>query len=112
MAHLPAHVSPVHWTAAVPLVERLGKNRGGGGDSSPPPLFVDIGGGPGNQAVAFKNTVKDAAKGRIINQDLKETLDSAPDHEGVEKMVASFFEEQPVKGELASQLMIVCYFEV
>ncbi|KAI9681050.1 MAG: hypothetical protein M1822_007124 [Bathelium mastoideum] len=59
------------------------------------PLFVDIGGGIGSQCVEFKNVTPNIP-GRVILQDLPQTLAQSPQHEGVEKMTHDFFTPQPV----------------
>ena len=70
------------------------------------PLFVDVGGGLGLQCVAFKQAilklVEGPFEGRLIHQDLPETLNQAPCHEGVEKMAQDFFKGQAVEGGVLS----------
>ena len=65
-------------------------------------LFVDVGGGFGQQCQAFKVAAKVAAagllKGRIILQELPQTLQRAPALEGIEMEVYDFFTEQPITG--------------
>ena len=64
-------------------------------------LFVDIGGGFGQQCQALKASVAASGpvlKGRIILQDLPPVIARAPALEGVEMVAHDFFEEQPVKG--------------
>lgn len=82
--------SPVSWTTAFPLDEKL---KGASGDA---PLFVDIGGGHGSQCASFRKATE--LPGRVINQDLPQTLGSAPDIEGVEMMAQDFFEKNQVQG--------------
>ena len=65
-------------------------------------LFVDIGGGFGHQCVAFEAKYLNLT-GRIILQDIPQTLEHVQPPEGVEVMVQNFFEPQAVKGELGSQ---------
>jgi demethylsterigmatocystin 6-O-methyltransferase len=60
-------------------------------------LLVDVGGGFGQQALAFK-TKFDSLKGRIIVQDIASTLAHAPATEGLEFQEHDFFEPQPIKG--------------
>ena len=92
-ASIPAHQSLNSWTSAAPLMERLES-----ADLSAP-RFVDISGGQGAQYVAFVNATKGSPPGKVILQDLPETLDMAPKHEGVEKMHENFFEGQAIKCE-------------
>lgn len=82
--------SPISWTTAVPLAEKLQ------GTDKNTPLFVDIGGGHGSQCAAFRKATQ--LPGRVINQDLPETLASAPESEGVEMMVQNFFEKNQIQG--------------
>jgi demethylsterigmatocystin 6-O-methyltransferase len=91
--HLTAFKSPVLWTSVVPLAEMLQ-----GADKNTP-LFVDVGGGHGFQCEAFrKATAKQFPGGRVINQDLPETLKEAPHYDDIEMMVQNFYEEQQIKG--------------
>jgi demethylsterigmatocystin 6-O-methyltransferase len=60
-------------------------------------LLVDIGGGFGQQAVAFK-TKFDSLQGRIVVQDIASTLAHAPAAEGLEFQEHDFFKPQPIKG--------------
>jgi demethylsterigmatocystin 6-O-methyltransferase len=88
---LAAFESPISWTTAVPLAEKLqeaDKNA---------PLFVDIGGGHGSQCAAFRKATEHFP-GRVINQDLPETLASAPKNEDVEMMAQNFFEKNQIQG--------------
>ena len=92
LGQLPCLESPQPWTAAVPLVSHLQNAE------KDAPLFVDVSGGPGFQCAAFKKAIGDEFKGKIILQDLPQTLDQVPPQEGVEKMAQNFFEGQAVKG--------------
>lgn len=60
-------------------------------------LFVDIGGSIGHQCARLKAKYPNLP-GRIIVQDLEETIKAAPPIDGVEFMVHDFFNPQPVKG--------------
>ncbi|TVY21109.1 Demethylsterigmatocystin 6-O-methyltransferase [Lachnellula arida] len=92
-SHLTAFKSPVLWTSVVPLAEILQ-----GADTNKP-IFVDVGGGHGFQCEAFRNAVaKRFPGGRVINQDLPETLSEAPHYDGIEMMAQNFYEEQQIKG--------------
>ncbi|MCJ1332243.1 hypothetical protein MMC10_008935 [Thelotrema lepadinum] len=66
-------------------------------DPSSAALLVDVGGGFGHQCVAFRNKYPDLY-GRVILQDLPETLTHVPELPNIEKMVHDFWELQPVKG--------------
>ena len=91
-----SNLDTASWTSAVPLRERLHSA------DIDAPLFVDVGGGPGTQCVAFRKAVKGdnslASGGRIILQDLPETLEQVAPQEGIEKMAQNFFDAQPVTG--------------
>jgi demethylsterigmatocystin 6-O-methyltransferase len=89
---LSAFESPVSWTTAIPFAEKL---RGADKNA---PLFVDIGGGHGSQCAAFRKTTVEHFPGRVINQDLPQTLATAPTSEGVEMMAQNFFEKNQVQG--------------
>lgn len=66
---------------------------------SDPPLLVDIGGNTGYDAAAFR-TKYPHIKGRVIVQDLPETLAYAPDPpEGLEWIGYDFFTPQPIRGK-------------
>ena len=60
-------------------------------------LFVDIGAGYGQQAIAFKQRYPQL-EGRVIIQDLAPSLEHAMEHPGVEKMAYDFFSPQIVQG--------------
>ena len=60
-------------------------------------LLVDVGGGFGQQAVAFKTQVS-SALGRIVVQDVASTLAYAPAIDGIEFQEHDFFTPQPIKG--------------
>lgn len=66
-------------------------------------LFVDIGGGLDHQAVSFKQRYPQL-EGRVIVQDLAQTLAHAIDFPGVEKQTYDFFTPQVVKGTVYSCL--------
>ncbi|KAL9113315.1 MAG: hypothetical protein Q9227_002650 [Pyrenula ochraceoflavens] len=89
---LTAFKSPVEWTAVVPLSEKL---QDAGNDE---PLFVDIGGGHGYQCAAFRKATKESFSGRVINQDLQETLAEAPQYDDIEMMVQNFYQKQKIQG--------------
>ena len=60
------------------------------------PILVDVGGGFGQQAIAFKNKFPNLL-GRIIVQDIAATLDQAKPINGIEFMMCDFFQPQPIK---------------
>lgn len=61
------------------------------------PVFVDVGGGNGQQCVSLQQRYP-AMKGRVVVQDRPGILANAITGEGIEKMDYDFFTEQPVKG--------------
>lgn len=61
------------------------------------PLLVDIGGSIGHICAQFKQVFPNVP-GRVIVQDLPETIAAALPTPGVENMAYNFFETQPVKG--------------
>lgn len=77
-----------------PVNERLPK---GFDDSHDSVMFVDVGGGYGQKAIALKRACPELP-GRFIVQDLPGTVANAPNAEGIEMMGHDFFTEQPVKG--------------
>ncbi|KAH7138903.1 S-adenosyl-L-methionine-dependent methyltransferase [Dendryphion nanum] len=81
------------WTESYPVTDRVGTFK-------PKPesaLLVDVGGGFGQQAVDFKTRFPHLP-GRIIVQDIPETLSRAPTVEGIEFMVQDFFQPQVIEG--------------
>ena len=69
-------------------------------------LFVDVGGGVGQQCVAFKNRLSHVP-GRVINQDLAPVISQASQCDGVEHENHDFMKDQPVKGNLSLSTMIL-----
>ncbi|KAL1879029.1 hypothetical protein Plec18167_004325 [Paecilomyces lecythidis] len=63
-------------------------------------MFVDVGGGYGQKAIALKRAIPELP-GRFIVQDLPQTIDHAPKVEGIEYQAHDFFTEQPIKGARA-----------
>lgn len=61
-------------------------------------LFVDIGGGFGHQCLAFKVKYP-RLSGRVILQEIPQTLQHVQPMENVETMVQNFFEPQAIKGK-------------
>lgn len=62
-----------------------------------PPLLVDVGGNTGYESASFK-VANPHIKGRVVVQDLAETLNSSVAPEGVERQVYDCFTPQPIKG--------------
>ncbi|KAJ4992992.1 O-methyltransferase [Stagonosporopsis vannaccii] len=60
-------------------------------------LLVDIGGGFGQQAAAFKAHVP-SSSGRIVVQDVASTLAHAPTIDGIDFQEHDFFTPQPIRG--------------
>ncbi|KAF2267964.1 S-adenosyl-L-methionine-dependent methyltransferase [Lojkania enalia] len=92
LGHAMAIQRPVHWIESYDIEKEVSS-------TAPAPdsaLLVDVGGGFGQQAIAFKNKFP-SLPGRIIVQDIPETLDRAPATEGIEFMVQDFFSPQEVK---------------
>lgn len=67
------------------------------GSTAETPIFVDVGGSIGHQAVMFKSRFPDTP-GRVILQDLEGPVGASIPHEGVEKSVVDFWQPQAVKG--------------
>lgn len=65
--------------------------------TSDTPIFVDVGGGNGQQCVSLQQRYPNI-QGRIILQDRPRILANAITGSGVERMEYNFFTEQPVKG--------------
>lgn len=80
----------ITWLSAFPFKEELG-------DFSGKPVFVDIGGGFGHQCIAVKEAFPELF-GKLVLQDLPQTLAHVPKIDGVEVQVHNFFEPQVVKG--------------
>ncbi|KAI9763809.1 MAG: hypothetical protein M1840_009063 [Geoglossum simile] len=68
------------------------------GDSENEILIVDVGGGRGHVVEAIRARFP-GLKGRMIVQDLRETVEEIEDPKGFEPMAHDFFEPQPVKGK-------------
>jgi O-methyltransferase domain len=68
------------------------------GDGENEILLVDVGGGRGHIVEAIRESFPEL-KGRMIVQDLKETVEEIEDPKGFEPMAHDFFQPQPVKGK-------------
>jgi len=64
------------------------------------PVFVDVGGNVGHYCAMFKNRFP-SVPGRVILQDLPDTLGHALQTPGVEALPHDFFQAQPIKGKYA-----------
>jgi len=84
-------IGAVPWFSVFHFEEELGSFAG-------PDVFVDIGGGFGQQCKRLIDAFPQV-KGRVVLQDLSQTLVQLPSQlEGVKTMTHDFFEPQPVKG--------------
>lgn len=81
------------WIDSYPIDEEVGNFQ----PSEDSAMLVDIGGGFGQQAIAFKQKFPNLP-GQVIDQDISATLSKAPPAEGVKFMVQDFFQPQAVKG--------------
>ncbi|KAK1148876.1 hypothetical protein N8T08_008761 [Aspergillus melleus] len=100
----PEHLENLHksmqqsygnqWIDEFPVESELGQWDQTGNER---PLLVDIGGGRGQQASAFKKRFP-GLPGRVIVQDRAEVIDGVTEIDGVEFMVHDFFEAQPILG--------------
>jgi demethylsterigmatocystin 6-O-methyltransferase len=61
-----------------------------------PIMFVDVGGGYGQKAIALKNDFPHLP-GKVIVQDLPVTIQQAPAADGIEFSAHNFFAEQSIK---------------
>lgn len=84
------------WVDWFPVQQQL--IDGFSGDSANDPLLVDIGGGRGQDATAFRNAFQNAP-GRIVLQDLPQVIDNIQELDlKIEKMHHDFFKEQTITG--------------
>lgn len=84
----------VPWFTVFPLEAELGTFLE---SSTGAPAFVDIGGGFGHQCGALASAFP-RLKGRLVLQDMPQTIAIAPPLDGVQATAHDFFEQQPVKG--------------
>ena len=80
----------VNWLSVFPFKQELGDFQG-------KTVLVDVGGGFGHQCIGIKENFPELA-GKLIVQDLPQTLAIVPPIEGVELTVHNFFEPQTVQG--------------
>jgi ACT domain-containing protein len=67
-----------------------------------------MGGSVGHQAVGLRKKCEAlGVKGRVVLQDLKETVERVGSIDGVEVMEQDFFQPQSIKGILASKSELV-----
>jgi demethylsterigmatocystin 6-O-methyltransferase len=81
------------WIDTFPVEEALGEFP----VSLDQGLFIDVGGGFGQQAIAFKQNFP-ALIGRVVVQDIPVTLSNAKPVDGIEFVAHDFFLPQPIKG--------------
>lgn len=88
----------VSWLSVFPFKNLLGDFQG-------KVVLVDIGGGFGHQCIALKESFPELA-GKLVLQDLPQTLQHVPSIAGVEVVEHNFFEPQISKGILHNHLKI------
>ncbi|KAF2111730.1 methyltransferase B [Lophiotrema nucula] len=93
LGHAMAMQREGHWIDSYPVEEEVGTFS----PTADSALLVDIGGGFGQQAAAFKNRFP-SLPGRILVQDIAETLDHAPQITGIDFQVQDFFQPQAIIG--------------
>ena len=84
------------WMDTFPVKENLGTDAR---DDEAAIMFVDIGGGMGQEAVALKKRFPDLP-GRFVVQDLPQIVSKHTLDADIESMAHDFFTPQPLKGEL------------
>ena len=80
----------ITWLSAFPFKQELGDFDGEN-------VLVDIGGGFGHQCTALIEAFPELS-GKLVLQDLPQTLAMVPPIDGVEIIVHNFFEPQVIKG--------------
>jgi demethylsterigmatocystin 6-O-methyltransferase len=93
LGHAMAIQRSNHWIDTYPVEKEIGSFK----PSPESAMLVDVGGGFGQQAVAFKKTFSELP-GRVVVQDIPETLQRAPPVEDVEFEAQDFFKPQQIKG--------------
>ena len=92
-----------HWTDWYPVQVKLLADALSGAEDV---LFVDVGGGKGHDLEKFSQRFP-AARGRLILQDLPQTLDEVADLDGkIELLPHDFFRAQPVRGQRLSRATV------
>lgn len=88
---------PADWLETFPLKKEL--SSWSAGEAEEKVLFVDMGGSAGHQALGFKRICEALnVHGRVILQDLAETVKKVGSLDGVEVITQNFFEPQVIKG--------------
>jgi hypothetical protein len=88
-----------------PIADRL---VDGYDSNTSPVMFVDVGGGYGQKAIALRNDFPQLP-GRVVVQDLPMTIERAPKTDGIDFMTHDFFTEQPIKGMRRLQCRVVAH---
>ncbi|KAF2871951.1 methyltransferase B [Massariosphaeria phaeospora] len=91
LGHTMALQRDGHWTGSYPVEKEVGSFS----PATESALLVDIGGGFGQQSVVFKMAFP-SLPGRIVVQDIPETLSRAPTVDGVSFESYDFFTTQPI----------------
>jgi hypothetical protein len=81
------------WLSVIPFDTDYAKSA-----ESNTPIFVDVGGGNGQQCVALEKKFPELT-GRIVLQDRPKVLEKAISSSRVERMPYDYLTEQPVKGK-------------
>lgn len=92
LGHLMALQRPAVWVDHFPVLEELGDFA-----AADKTLMVDIGGGFGQQSKALRARFPDLP-GRVVVQDIAQTLCAATPAERIQFAAHDFFEPQPVQG--------------
>lgn len=80
------------WLTVYPVIEETA-----GLSNSERPLYVNVGGGIGHQCAQFRQKYPNIP-GRVILQDLPDTVAIALPTPGVENIAHDFFQPQPIRG--------------
>jgi hypothetical protein len=87
------------WLSVYPLLDQIA------GWDSTKAIFVDIGGNIGHQCAHFKAKYSQVP-GRVINQDLLQSIENALTTPGVENMVHDYFDPQPIRGMIIIVILL------
>jgi demethylsterigmatocystin 6-O-methyltransferase len=93
LGHAMAMQREEHWIEHYDVLSSIGSFT----PAEDSALLVDVGGGFGHQAAAFVKKFGDV-QGRVVVQDIPETLSRAPAVDGIEFQVQDFFSPQSIKG--------------
>jgi demethylsterigmatocystin 6-O-methyltransferase len=91
------------WLDAINFLDEFAQNT-----SANTPLFVDVGGGKGQQCAGLLTKYPNL-KGRVILQDLSSVIQDAVTDSRVERMSYDFFTEQPVKRTIRHAILDLEY---